>query len=166
VGESKDASRRHSVCRGGRLGIDDPGLDGVGRLSVSFHVPGARRVTQKWLRTRDALHALPLASTPAAGNNGAFMIKRKGGGRWFCVATDKEGWEHVSVSIRRGDLSSVSKLPTWDEMCKVKSIFWDPDDVVVQYHPAEADYVNIHPYTLHLWRLADNSMPEPPSIMV
>ena len=40
------------------------------------------------------------------------------------------GWEHVSVSYSK-------KTPTWDEMCRVKDIFWGEDECVVQYHPAK-----------------------------
>ena len=38
------------------------------------------------------------------------------------------GWEHVSVSYRR-------RVPTWAEMCKVKDMFWNDEETVVQYHP-------------------------------
>ncbi len=51
-------------------------------------------------------------------------------------------------------------------MCFIKDLFWDEDDVVVQYHPAKSDYVNNHQYTLHLWRPTEGEMPTPPSIMV
>jgi len=65
--------------------------------------------------------------------------------------------EHVSVSLKH-------RTPTWAEMCKVKDLFWDEDEVVVQYHPSKKDYVNNHQYCLHLWRHLD--MITPPSIMV
>lgn len=54
-------------------------------------------------------------------------------------------WEHVSVSYPR-------RCPTWDEMCKVKDLFFDKDETVVQFHPKKGEYVNLHPYCLHLWR--------------
>lgn len=67
------------------------------------------------------------------------------------------GWEHVSVS-------TPGRCPNWDEMCFVKNLFWDPDDVVMQIHPAAAKYINNHPYCLHLWRpTADGvAIPTPP----
>lgn len=40
------------------------------------------------------------------------------------------GWEHVSVSYK-------NRVPTWDEMCKIKDMFWNDDECVVQYHPPE-----------------------------
>jgi hypothetical protein len=69
------------------------------------------------------------------------------------------GWEHVSVSYRH-------RVPTWEEMCQVKDIFWDEDACVVQYHPPKADYINQHPYCLHLWRPTKGGLPRPPSSMV
>ncbi len=71
------------------------------------------------------------------------------------------GWEHVSVAPYRR-----SYTPSWDEMCKVKEMFFHDDEVVVQYHPAKSQYVNIVPNCLHLWRPTEQEMPTPPSIMV
>lgn len=78
-----------------------------------------------------------------------------------CIASDGEGWKHVSVSIE-GD----KRCPKWEVMCKVKDLFWDEEDVVVQYHPAHSEYVNMHPGCLHLWQPLNEKMPTPPSIMV
>lgn len=72
---------------------------------------------------------------------------------------DNEGWEHVSVSLK-------TRTPTWGEMCFIKGLFWTPDEIVLQYHPKEEDYVNHHPYCLHLWRPNDGQIPTPPSYMV
>jgi hypothetical protein len=69
-----------------------------------------------------------------------------------------EGWEHVSVSSRR--------LPTWTDMVRVKDLFWDAEDCVVQFHPPQSDYVNQHPTCLHLWRHATVPFPRPPRGLV
>lgn len=69
------------------------------------------------------------------------------------------GWEHVSVCPR-------NRKPDWDEMCKVKDIFWSPDECVVQYHPAESNYVNLMENCLHLWRPIEEQMPVPPTLYV
>ena len=88
----------------------------------------------------------PMGSDAATGNNGAFLIPtRPGQPPLRVIASDGAGWEHVSVSLP-------NRCPTWDEMCKVKALFWDDDDCVVQFHPPKTDYVNLHPYCLHLWR--------------
>jgi hypothetical protein len=72
-------------------------------------------------------------------------------------------WQHVSVhasvvSLVKGDYD---RAPTWDEMCFVKDLFWDKQDCVVQYHPPQSDYINRHPYTLHLWKF-NGEFPMPP----
>lgn len=103
----------------------------------------------------------PLASDESFGNNGAFMIPHRG--QLFCViASDEDGWDHVSVSFG----SRSQRCPTWDEMCVIKDMFFRDDETVFQYHPAKADYVNHHPYCLHLWRPQEAEMPKPPTWMV
>lgn len=104
----------------------------------------------------------PLASTNKFGNNGAFMIPGPDGKTTLnVIASDELGWEHVSVSLRME-----TRCPTWQEMCFVKDIFWNEDEVAVQYHSAKADYVNCHLFTLHLWRPVDASFPVPPPHLV
>jgi hypothetical protein len=53
-------------------------------------------------------------------------------------------WLHVSCSLP-------DRLPTWEEMKEVKNKFIGPDKVAVQVFPRESDFVNLHPYCLHLW---------------
>lgn len=69
------------------------------------------------------------------------------------------GWDHVSVSFP-------NRTPTWEEMCEIKSMFFYPEETAWEYHPMESEYVNVHPYCLHLWRLQQPGMPLPPSWMV
>ena len=70
-----------------------------------------------------------------------------------------EGWEHASISLE-------NRVPTWDEMCFVKDMFWLSNECVIQYHPAQKDYINCHNYCLHLWRPIDQKIPMPPKIFV
>lgn len=70
------------------------------------------------------------------------------------------GWEHVSVSPLNKRI-----LPTWEEMCKLKDMFFLAEEWVVQYHPAESEYVNNVPNCLHLWRPLKQDMPVPPAIL-
>lgn len=101
----------------------------------------------------------PLASDAGFGNNGAFWVMLRHSQKVFVIASDMMGWEHVSVSRK-------DRVPTWDEMCQVKALFWGEEDCVVQFHPPESDYVNNHPFCLHLWRPVDVEFPRPPSVMV
>lgn len=75
------------------------------------------------------------------------------------VASWGGGWEHVSVSYS-------NRCPTWEEMCIVKDIFWNEDETVIQYHPAQKDYVNNHPYCLHMWKPIGIELPTPPPVFV
>lgn len=79
------------------------------------------------------------------------------GRSFFCIASCGGGWEHVSVSPK-----NQKRCPTWEEMCAIKDLFFDPEETVVQYHPAHSRYVNNHPYCLHLWRPVGAELPEPP----
>ena len=51
-------------------------------------------------------------------------------------------------------------------MCQVKALFWGPEDCVLQFHPPESQYVNLHPHCLHLWRETGRDMPTPPMLLV
>lgn len=72
---------------------------------------------------------------------------------WGC------GFEHCSVSMP-------TRCPSWDQMCAIKEAFWQDDEVCMQLHPAKKDYINNHPYCLHIWKPINQEIPMPPSIMV
>jgi hypothetical protein len=110
------------------------------------------RVIEKYRITQGRLQ-----SDSTYGNNGAFNIEDK----FFCVASDGDNWEHVSVSLMKE-----KRCPTWEEMCYIKSLFWSEDDCVIQYHPSKENYVNVHNYCLHLWKPISGSIPTPPSYMI
>lgn len=96
----------------------------------------------------------------SAGEDGAFEFIIDGL-EFFCIASTGFGWEHVSVSLK-----GRKRCPTWEQMCKVKAMFWPEDACVVQYHPQSSEYVNVHPYCLHLWRPLQAEIPQPPRWMV
>ena len=97
-----------------------------------------------------------MGTNKSAGNNGAFLLYNPD---LFVIASDGGGWEHVSVS-------TVSRTPTWEEMCLVKDLFWGEEDCVVQFHPPKDVYVNNHPYCLHLWRKIGTEYETPPTCFV
>jgi hypothetical protein len=120
---------------------------------MSFHVP------EQW-RLRRGNHqfmGLPdsLLSKTEDGCNGAFFFQL-GDVPAFAIASDGGGWEHVSISVKN------NRTPTWGEMCQVKAMFWDDEDCVVQFHPPQSEYVNCHPFTLHLWRKSGENFETPP----
>lgn len=77
------------------------------------------------------------------------------------VASYGGGWDHVSVAP-----TNRRKIPTWEQMCTVKDIFFEDDEAVIQIHPPKNEYVNNYPNCLHLWRANDKEMILPPSFMV
>lgn len=116
---------------------------------MTFHVPEAFRIVTG-----------PMGSDTSFGNNGAFLVPYTHSRvTLMIIASDGFGWEHVSASL-------ANRCPTWDEMCFLKDTFWDGDDLVVQYHPPRSEYVNNHPYCLHMWRPVEAIVPLPPIDMV
>lgn len=104
----------------------------------------------------------PEYSSAIDGNNGVFFILgKKPRDDLKIIASDGAGWDHVSVSKRY-------ECPSWEEMCRIKELFWDdPEDCVVQFHPPKSQYVNNHLYCLHLWRPNNGLIvPVPPTILV
>ena len=125
-----------------------------------------------WKSIESARQTVPSVRVPANyctskedGFNGMFRLTIDGC-LVRCIASDGMGWKHVSVSLEY----QPNTCPSWKMMCKIKDIFWDEEDVVVQYHPKKSDYVNMHKGCLHLWQPFDGKMavpfPTPPSIMV
>lgn len=101
-------------------------------------------------------------SDDSYGFNGFFCLMLNGT-RVKVIASDGEGWQHVSVSLH----DHPNTCPKWDIMCMVKDLFWEDEDCVVQFHPPKSEYVNHHPGCLHLWRCTDGrEQPIPPSIFV
>ena len=130
-----------------------------------FHVPEASRIREG-----------EMGSDSSLGNNGAFEVPSpEPGWTLYLVCSDSKGperntlkpeeldWEHVSVTVRR---HRKLRLPTWKEMCFAKDLCWDPEDVVMQLHPRQSDYVNRHPTCLHLWRPIAREIPTPPRSLV
>ena len=77
------------------------------------------------------------------------------------ICTNGGGWEHVSVSPFRKNYT-----PSWDDMTKVKEIFFRDDEAVIQIHPPKSEYVNNVSNCLHLWRCTYKEMTLPPSCFV
>jgi hypothetical protein len=118
---------------------------------MAFRVPEENRIT-----------AGSPASDSSCGCNGAFLIEVRGE-KMYAIASDELGWEHVSVSFVKGDSR---RTPSWRQMCGVKDIFWEPEDIAMQVHPPASDYVNEYPGCLHLWRPTQLSERWPPSAFV
>ena len=60
---------------------------------------------------------------------------------------NEDGMEHVSVSPLKK-----FRIPSWDDMCALKDIFFYNEEEAYQVHPKKSDYVNIKQNCLHLWK--------------
>lgn len=89
----------------------------------------------------------------------AYLASSKKNHPAMVVFSNGGGWDHVSVSFS-------NRCPTWEEMSEVKRMFFLPEEVAVEYHPAGSEYVNMFPYCLHIWRCQNQDIPTPPSWMV
>lgn len=113
-------------------------------------------------RFRDSEKEMRVYKTAGDATCGLFTMAGPKSRVLACIASSGGGWEHVSVHLYR----DLTKVPTWQEMCFVKGLFWDDEDCVVQYHPRKSEYVNMHQGVLHLWRPTEVEMPRPPKGMV
>lgn len=95
------------------------------------------------------------------GIDGMTGIIHIGGWDGSVIVSNGAGWEHVSVVPFAKRIT-----PSWDDMCKIKDIFFKDDEAVIQIHPPKEDYVNNVPNCLHLWRCTYKDMILPPRILV
>lgn len=99
-----------------------------------------------------------LAGCIGNGTNGIFRIPCKNV-ILTVVASDGCDYDHVSVSLP-------DRIPTWDEMCFIKNIFFEDEEIALQYHPAKSKYINEYEFCLHLWRPQKENIPMPNIFMV
>jgi hypothetical protein len=84
-----------------------------------------------------------------------------GGWDGSVIATTNCGWNHVSVAPYAKRI-----IPDWDAMCKIKDIFFEDEEAVIQVHPKKSEYVNNMTNCLHLWQCKYTDMVLPPSCLV
>lgn len=102
---------------------------------------------------------LLISATGIDGGCGTLYLNGVRAEPLIVVWSNGGGWDHVSVSYRK-------KNPTWDEMCRVKDLFFDETETVIQYHPKKSEYVNIHKHCLHIWRKQGAEIELPPKMFV
>ena len=84
--------------------------------------------------------------------DGSMYTNALTGQRVILSLEEHEGrkWLHCSTSFP-------DRLPTWPELRDAKDLFIGREVEAVQILPPEKEYVNVHPYCLHLWAHADKS---------
>ena len=83
---------------------------------------------------------------PELNNCRAYLVKDNSAR--ILVSIDRlkndEEWLHVSVS-------HPDRLPTWETLVKIKNIFVGLEGEAMMFFPKQSEYVNYHPYYMHLW---------------
>ncbi len=101
-------------------------------------------------RVHPRLGSSPLGSNYGYFESGPLRIISSGSG---------DRWEHVSVSCR-------DRCPTWEEMAKVKDLFWSDSETVLQFHPRGVEYIDEMSFCLHLWKRRGENHPLPPRELI
>lgn len=96
----------------------------------------------EWMELR-----APLPGQHAYGHRGSTLVVLESS----AVHTDGREWLHVSCS-------HPDRLPSWEELKLVKHVFVGKGRTALQVFPAERQWVNIHPYCLHLWCCLDEEI--------
>jgi len=112
--------------------------------------------TLEEIRQELAQHQQRVINAASDGMSGVIRWKHV---MLYYIASWGGGWDHVSVHCD-------GRCPIWDEMCFMRDIFFQDFETILQYHPSKTDYINCHPYTLHLWRPQGEAIPMPPKEMV
>lgn len=79
-------------------------------------------------------------SGPAGTNVGQFLL-----GPLRLIVSAGGGWDHVSVS-------HATRLPTWDEMDRIKQLCFRDDEIVMQLHVNDDRQIDLVHTCLPLWR--------------
>lgn len=107
-------------------------------------------------RLRDIRRAEGMEVKDATIHTGGFGYVTINGWRGTVVwSVDEDNWEHVSVAPKDETI-----IPSWDDMCRLKDIFFEEEEAALQIHPPKSHYVNLKENCLHLWRPKDEKLRE------
>lgn len=111
-----------------------------------LHTLDAYRVNHPFLKEEDGFHTFKVM----VGQR-SFMV---------IASVDDCGedgiWEHVSVTPK-----NQKRCPTWEEMCAIKDMFFEPEEECVEFHPKHSEYINMHENCLHIWRPVNRTLTMP-----
>ena len=119
------------------------------------HLNPYRNRTHPQFKTEDSDGMTGFFVIPLDPRNFALVIASPG--------NEEIPWEHVSARIgEKHNKKLRERIPTWDEMCQIKDLFWNEDEAVMQLHVPESEFIRIHPFVLHLWKPIHQEIPRPP----
>ena len=105
--------------------------------TVDWNPPTAEQLPINW-----SVRELGLDGGAYKSRNGLAVIIS------CCIEEDGKNWVHLSVSRK-------NSMPTWGELVDVKEIFLGKNAVAIQVLPPRSEWVNVHPFCLHLYQCLD-----------
>ena len=87
------------------------------------------------------------------------LVIASNGRDWKDCGLSGEVWQHVSVSLAK-------RAPTWREMEFVRELFFNDDELVLQFSVPREKHINVHDNCLHLWKPTETFIPLPPQATV
>jgi hypothetical protein len=106
--------------------------------TVDWNPPTAEQLPINW-----SVRELGLDGGAYKSRNGLAVIIS------CCIEEDGKNWVHLSVSRK-------NSMPTWGELVDIKEIFLGKNAVAIQVLPPRSEWVNIHPFCLHLYQCLDD----------
>lgn len=67
-------------------------------------------------------------------------------GKCFVIVAKEDNCWHLSISKK-------DKLPSYQNLKDARYKFLPNDVVMAQIFPPKSEFVNVHPYCLHLWEI-------------
>lgn len=113
------------------------------------------------MRTKEEIQNNPKLRNVEFSMDGGRADIHIGGWNGSVIWSDGAGWEHVSVCPYAKRI-----IPSWDDMCQLKDVFFNDDESVIQIHPPKEQYVSNMDNCLHLWKCSYKEMVLPPSCLV
>ena len=138
-----------------------PAANPIDKAGHETALAKARRAREAWQRARTVIRDLRARETvPATWKRiqsddfGGMYVDRESKGALKVIESvlpygpDDELWYHVSFS-------RPNRMPTWDDVQRVRRDFIGEDRECYQVFPTRDRYVSDHTYCLHLWYAVD-----------
>ena len=107
-----------------------------------------------------------MASRPEWGMAGMFIIPGPCGMELRTMVSDGADWPFALPAWEHVSVSTASRTPNWREMEFIRDLFFQPDELVLQFSMPRAKHINVHPHCLHMWRPIGVDIPLPPAATV
>lgn len=113
------------------------------------------------MRALEEIEANPKLRNIKKGMDGLMADIHIGGWDGSVIFSYQGGWYHASISPYKKRI-----IPSYEDMCQVKDIFWKEDEDVIHVFPRKENHVNNVENCLHLWSCYYAPMLLPPSCFV